>query len=407
MSEDVLVRVDRVGKKFCRDLRTSLWYGVKDVAADILGRGDADQPARPGEFWALEDISFELRRGECLGLVGRNGAGKTTLLKMLNGLIKPDRGRIEVRGRVGALIALGAGFNPLLTGRENVYINGAVLGLTKREIDETYDDIVDFAELGDFINAPVQSYSSGMQVRLGFAVATALKPDVLLLDEVLAVGDVAFRAKCFERIGKVLVNAAVIFVSHSEAQIQRICDRALLMVDGRVAADGPPEPILKRYHETWERVTGVATDIRHPAVTHLNIEARQVTVPWGGELEVSLSLTLSESITLGATYLHLWRDGDFIASGNVVHDEVRGHGLILGAGESHLTIRLGPLHLQSGVYSLALAAFDPTRKQTMLHLLHFAEVQVDGPRGVGSTHLIPMAVENIVGHGKLPKIKMI
>ncbi len=188
MSSDVLIHVEDVSKKFCRNLRRSLWYGLQDTAADLLGRGESSASLRPEEFWAVDDVSFSLKRGECLGLVGRNGAGKTTLLKMLNGLIKPDKGRIEIRGRVGALIALGAGFNPILTGRENVYVNGAVLGLSKREISERIDEIIDFAEIGDFIEAPVQSYSSGMQVRLGFAVATAMKPDVLLLDEVLAVG---------------------------------------------------------------------------------------------------------------------------------------------------------------------------------------------------------------------------
>jgi lipopolysaccharide transport system ATP-binding protein len=250
MSE-VLVKVEGVSKKFCRSLKRSLWYGVQDICGDLnpfRGNGSpvtthalSDRnPRRPlntngatesttsainfpimdhgqndlrrEEFWAVSDVSLELKRGECLGLIGRNGAGKTTLLKMLNGLIKPDVGRIEMRGRVGALIALGAGFNPVLTGRENIYVNGAVLGLTKREIDGKIDDIIDFAEIREFIDSPVQSYSSGMQVRLGFSIATALKPDILLLDEVLAVGDAAFRVKCFNRIYDLLETAAVIFV---------------------------------------------------------------------------------------------------------------------------------------------------------------------------------------------------
>ncbi len=201
MSGDVLVRVEGVSKKFCRDLKRSLWYGLKDTAADLLGRNGASS-LRLDEFWAVDGVSFELRRGDCLGLIGRNGAGKTTLLKMLNGLMKPDKGRIEIRGRVGALISLGAGFNPILTGRENIYVNGSVLGLPTREIDAKLDEIVDFAEIGEFIDSPVQSYSAGMQVRLGFAVATALRPDVLLLDEVLAVGDAAFRAKCYDRLAR-------------------------------------------------------------------------------------------------------------------------------------------------------------------------------------------------------------
>ena len=162
------------------------------LISEISGQKNSDAPhgagLRPGEFWAVKDVSFKLRRGECLGLIGHNGAGKTTLLKMLNGLIKPDAESITMRGRVGALIALGAGFNPILTGRENIYINGSVLGLTKKEIDAKIDEIIDFAEIREFIDMPVQSYSSGMAGRLGFAVATALDPDVLIVDEVLAVG---------------------------------------------------------------------------------------------------------------------------------------------------------------------------------------------------------------------------
>jgi lipopolysaccharide transport system ATP-binding protein len=186
----------------------------------------------------VEDVSFELKRGECLGLIGRNGAGKTTLLRMLNGLVKPDQGRIAMRGRVGALIALGAGFNPILTGRENIYVNASVLGLSKREIDQKFEEIVDFAEIGEFIDAPVQNYSSGMRVRLGFSVATALRPDILLLDEVLAVGDAAFRTKCFNRIQDIMNQCAVIFVSHNMPHITRICDQILLLDHGKSLAQG-------------------------------------------------------------------------------------------------------------------------------------------------------------------------
>ena len=170
--DDVLVRVEGVGKKFCRDLKKSLWYGMKDIAAEMLpGERDLERHAnlRPDEFWAVDDVSFELRRGECLGLIGRNGAGKTTLLKMLNGLIKPDKGRIEMRGRVGALIALGAGFNPILTGRENIYVNGSVLGLSQAETSSPkLEEIIEFAEMGEFIDTPVQNYSSGMHAGSDF-----------------------------------------------------------------------------------------------------------------------------------------------------------------------------------------------------------------------------------------------
>jgi len=213
MSEDTLIKVEGVSKKFCRSLKKSLWYGMQDLGNEVRGRRHGgDGHLRADEFWAVDNVSFELKRGQCLGLIGRNGAGKTTLLRMLNGLIKPDRGRIEMRGRIGALIALGAGFNPILTGRENIYVNASVLGLNKRYIDKQVDSIVEFSGLNEYIDMPVQSYSSGMTVRLGFSIASTLAPDVLILDEVLAVGDASFRAKCFDRIGKLLKDSAVIFV---------------------------------------------------------------------------------------------------------------------------------------------------------------------------------------------------
>lgn len=175
---DVLVKVDNVSKKFCKSLKRSLWYGVKDTVGEMFGRTGGCE-LRNNEFWAVKDVSFELKRGECLGLIGHNGAGKSTLLKILNGLIKPDQGRVEMHGRIGALIELGAGFNPILTGRENIYNKGAILGFTKKEIDRKFDAIVDFAEIEEFIDMPVQNYSSGMKVRLGFAVSAQMDPDVV------------------------------------------------------------------------------------------------------------------------------------------------------------------------------------------------------------------------------------
>ena len=244
MSNDVLVRVENVSKKFCRSLRGSLWYAVCDIASEFKPSGKSRSetvpkpspqngfnapPLREGEFWAVRNVSFELRRGECLGLIGRNGAGKTTLLKILTGLIKPDTGRVEMRGKVGAMIALGAGFNPILTGRENIYVAASLRGLSKAEIDAKLDEIIDFSEIGEFIEAPVQSYSSGMQVRLGFSVAISLNPDILLIDEVLAVGDIGFKHKAYNAIYKIIETAAVIFVSHSTAQVAKVCNRGMLM----------------------------------------------------------------------------------------------------------------------------------------------------------------------------------
>lgn len=238
MSDDILVRVENVSKKFCRDLKRSLWYGVKDIASELFGQAGNSDSLRKGEFWAVKNVSFELRRGECLGLIGHNGAGKSTLLKMLNGLIKPDQGTITMKGRVGALIELGAGFNPILTGRENIYVNGQILGLSKKEIDAKFDAIVEFADIRDFIDMPVQNYSSGMKVRLGFSVAAQLEPDVLIIDEVLAVGDVGFRAKCFNQLAKISSKSAVVLVSHSMPQVARLSNKLMLMASGSVKYSG-------------------------------------------------------------------------------------------------------------------------------------------------------------------------
>lgn len=234
---EVLLKVEGLSKKFCKDLKTSLWYGVKDLFSNLRGNKEIRE-LRDKEFWAVKDINFELRRGECLGLIGHNGAGKSTLLKILNGLMMPDAGTVTIRGKVGALIELGAGFNPILTGRENIYNNGAILGFTRIEIEEKLEEIIDFAELREFIDMPVKNYSSGMTVRLGFAIAAQMQPDVLIIDEVLAVGDLGFVLKCFNTIDSILPSTAIIFVSHSMPQISRLCDKIILLENGRSAYGG-------------------------------------------------------------------------------------------------------------------------------------------------------------------------
>ena len=389
MSDDVLIKVEGVSKKFCRDLKRSLWYGVQDTVADLLGRDASQQELRRDEFWAVDGVSFELRRGECLGLLGRNGAGKTTLLKMLNGLIKPDRGRIEMHGRIGALIALGAGFNPILTGRENVYVNGAVLGLNRKDIDAKFDEIVDFAEIGEFIDTPVQSYSSGMHVRLGFAIATALQPDVLLLDEVLAVGDTEFRAKCFNRIGNVLSGAAVIFVSHSEPQIRRICNEALLLSDGREIDKGSPQKVLATYRRERTSLRPKGSRITDKRLSHIILEVNPRKIQYGGELELTVTVNATSDCRIGAIFCHLWRNEEFVANGE---SYLRETPIILSPGTSTMLLKIGPLNLPAGKFSISFSAFDETCKQTVLHWLHFAEVEIEGPLGSGPYHLLPMTI---------------
>lgn len=250
MDSDIVIKSEKVGKKYCRDLKRSLAYGVADIISDLLARRGYSEKLRKDEFWANKEISFEIKKGESVGIIGSNGAGKTTLLKMLTGIIKPDSGRIKVSGNVGALVALGAGFNPILTGRENIFINGAVLGFSAKQIDERLDEIVEFAEIGEFINAPVRSYSSGMKVRLGFAIASHMDPDILLIDEVLAVGDQAFKNKCFRHLRSLLdAERTIVLVSHSMPQVQNVCERAILLDKGCIIEDGPVREVVASYYE--------------------------------------------------------------------------------------------------------------------------------------------------------------
>ena len=248
MSNDVVIKVDNVGKKYCRSSKRSMLYGIQDIARDVLGGRCKTLKLRRDEFWALEDISFELRQGECLGIVGANGAGKSTLLKMINGIILPDRGSIATKGSLGALIEIGAGFHPMLSGRENIYINGAILGVSRKTIDEKFDEIVDFSGLEKFIDMPVKHYSSGMYVRLGFSVAACLTPNILLLDEVLAVGDTHFRHKCFQHMKKLIdQGVALVLITHSMNDLLRVASRTLVLNNGEVAFDGHTEEAIANY----------------------------------------------------------------------------------------------------------------------------------------------------------------
>jgi homopolymeric O-antigen transport system ATP-binding protein len=200
------------------------------------------------KLWALADIDLEVARGETVGIVGRNGAGKSTLLKVISSVLKPTRGRAEVRGRVAPILELGTGFDFELTGRENVFLNGLLLGRSRREIAAAYREIVDFSELGDFIDTPIRNYSSGMQARLGFSIATAWRPDLLILDEVLGVGDVAFRQKCEERIAELHRNGStILLVAHTRGAIVETCSRCLWLDRGRLVLDGPPAEVVDAY----------------------------------------------------------------------------------------------------------------------------------------------------------------
>jgi len=245
---DTTLRFEGVHKKFRKG---ELYDSLRDLvpaAARRLLRGRSSVGLGDKEFWALEDVNFAVQRGEAFGIIGANGAGKSTILKLLSRIMRPTRGVVEVKGRLSALIEVSAGFHPELTGRENIYLNGTILGMTRAEIRQRFDAIVAFSELEEFLDTPVKRYSSGMFARLGFAVAAHVEPDLLVVDEVLSVGDYLFQQKCLERMNEITASGAtIIFVSHNLRAVSSLCSRSLLLEHGRVALVGPSDEIIKAY----------------------------------------------------------------------------------------------------------------------------------------------------------------
>lgn len=247
---NTVIKFEGVSKKFRKSLRQSMIYGFKDIAKNTFGIPAKTEVLRKGEFWALDNVSFEVKKGETLGIIGPNGAGKTTILKLIAGILYPDKGKVEVNGKVGSLIEIGAGFHPLLTGRENIYVNGAILGMSKKEIDEKIDDIIEFADIGDFIDTPVKYYSSGMYVRLGFSIAIHSNPDILLVDEILAVGDYNFQMKCFSKMKELIKKGiTLLIVSHNLENLSRISEKIFYVKKGEIVEKGKTNEVLNKYQQ--------------------------------------------------------------------------------------------------------------------------------------------------------------
>jgi lipopolysaccharide transport system ATP-binding protein len=272
-----IITVERLGKKYLlTHQRRESYTALRDVMAEKAKRfanrmirpfSDGSSPGSdPGleEFWALRDVSFDVNPGDRVGIIGRNGAGKSTLLKILSRITEPTEGRVRLRGRVASLLEVGTGFHPELTGRENIFLNSAVLGMTKAEIRKKFDEIVEFAEVEKFLDTPVKRYSSGMYVRLAFAVAAHLEPEILVVDEVLAVGDAAFQRKCLGKMEDVASQEGrtVLFVSHNMAAIQTLCRRAIWLEGGRVEQDGESEPVINAYGKHLQNSNGFTATLK-------------------------------------------------------------------------------------------------------------------------------------------------
>lgn len=309
MDEDFAVVVDKVSKKYCKSLKRSMMYGIHDIGRNLMGMGSNPHVLRKDEFFAVKDVSFKLRRGETLGILGINGSGKSTLLKMLNGIFWPDKGRIAINGKVSALIEVGAGFHTALTGRENVYINAAIYGMSKEEIDEKFDDIVAFADIGDFIDVPVKHYSSGMFVRLGFSTAVHCNPDILVVDEVLAVGDLAFIEKCQDHIRRMLDRGVtLVLVSHNLRLIAAMCSRAIVLDQGRMILDGDVNSAIRKFEDIMlEHDAATITTTSRKKLDKCKIWNQQITddngieleaYPIGGNIRYSFDYSLHPSVDL-------------------------------------------------------------------------------------------------------------
>ena len=332
-------------------------------------------------FWVLKDVSFAVEPGEVVGIIGPNGAGKSTILKLISRIIEPTSGQVSVEGRVGALLELGAGFHPDLTGRENIYLNGSLLGLSRGEISRKIDAIIDFAELETFIDVPVKHYSSGMYVRLGFSVAVHTEPEILLVDEVLAVGDAAFQRKCLERIEQLeKAGCTIVFVSHDLNMMQRLCSRIIWLDEGRVIDGGNPESIVQQYI-MWSMERENAKQRLRSAVDHrwgggdveiikvrlLNEQNEEKDVFQSGEtlvIEIRYRAARAVSYPVFGLAIHTG-DGVYVTGPNTLVD---GHHIPEVAGEGRVSYRIDALPLLEGQYFISASAHN--EQETVMYSYH-------------------------------------
>lgn len=338
---------------------TTLRDRVADAASaplrslrSILKRSPESEPKSIDSIWALEDISFEVRQGEVVGVIGRNGAGKSTLLKILSRITEPTKGYADIRGRIGCLLEVGTGFHPELTGRENVYLNGAILGMRREEIVRKFDEIVAFAEVDKFLDTPVKRYSTGMYMRLGFAVAASLDPEILIVDEVLAVGDAAFQKKCLGKMAGVAKEGrTVIFVSHNMPAIQSLCNRCLFIESGRLRVAGSLQEGIGMYHRSMgEGAQSGAPDSREIAITALTVNGA-ISAPVDASQPMQFEFDLSSRISFSGFRMFLIIENP--EGTTVLHSVIneRKHREIGEQGRYHFTVEVPRLWLTPGMYS--------------------------------------------------------
>jgi len=373
---DIAIEACHVWKKFRRgEAHDSLRDVVPALARRLIGLGPKRPGLGEGEFWALKDVSFQVRRGEVLGIIGPNGAGKSTMLKILSRVLRPNVGRMHVNGRLGALIDIGAGFHPDLTGRENIHLNGSILGMKKREIDRKTDEIIEFSGVAPFIDTPVKRYSSGMQARLGFSIAAHLVTDVLLIDEVLSVGDAQFQRRCLDAMRKKLqFGTSVVFVSHNMAAVADLCSATLLLDHGQAVFIGDTQAACSRYMQLLSDNTST-----HPesdvAIIHSSLStANGETIRPGDPIELTIGLSFAKQIRNPTFYLLLNRLSDNLPLYNVAAQECGLPFRVYQPGERIFIRFQARAHLLRGTYTIGFNIYMPSEGRHLVRaesLYHF------------------------------------
>lgn len=397
---DSVISADGVGKEYVIGTRGTAYQTMREsimaVLSDPLGRIMTPKSASRANdrFWAVQDVSFEVRSGEVLGIIGRNGAGKSTLLKILSRITEPTVGTVRIKGRVASLLEVGTGFHPELTGRENIFLNGAILGMSRAEIRRKFDEIADFAEIERFLDTPVKRYSSGMYVRLAFAVAASLDSEILLVDEVLAVGDIAFQRKCLDRVKDLSSGQrTVVFVSHNNSAIRMLCDRCMLIEQGRLVTIGPTSEVLETY--VSRHVTSSDYSRSKPASAQPHIVKASLTTDLGlangRQLVARVNIEMASEIRTRLAIGLRIKDqiGSSVGFGSLGH--FNSEDLIdVAPGTNHFEIGLPLDHLALGEYLLTIRVAVP-------HAALIEEIEdclaltVDRPPRAGMTRSLPQS----------------
>jgi lipopolysaccharide transport system ATP-binding protein len=385
---DTLIEVEGLWKKYSGNLKKSFRHAHHQLIRGVLGLPPSPGTLRSSEFWALTDVSFSLRRGEVLAVLGHNGAGKSTLLKCLTGNLRADRGSVRTQGKIGHILEMSAGFSPLMTGRDNVVIRGRLMGKTGRALGDYVSAVEEFADIGDFFDSPVQFYSSGMKSRLGFAASSSIDPDVLVLDEVLAVGDLGFRMKCYARIDELRRKCAVILVSHSMNQVSRMASKAIYLKKGTVCFQGTPQQAIDLYQQDngW---SGQKSPGFNPELVQFSVRCEDSLLPefgaidFGTHLRVEGKLEINAPLTL-SVILHQ------AGAGAIVEWNSKRSGL-QPRSCNQFAVDLGPQYLCPGNYHLSLLGFGESGEQ--IFLSHPFQFKVAGDY-LNSISLQPVAKWN-------------